>query len=309
MDRIDALRLFLDVAEKGSFSGVARQRALATSTVALAVSQLEQELGARLIVRSTRRLVFTHEGASLLADARRIVAEWDVAVGSLRENGTLAGPIRLTATNDFGRTRLRPLLDAFQRQHPAVHMTLILSDDTVDLIEERFDLALRSGPLPDSRLRARLLIRGQRLVCAAPGYWARTGKPTHPRDLAHHNCLILARPGAPLSAWPFRDGGKHFVVKVSGDRQVSDGDVLREWACQGLGAILKNEWDIQHELQTGRLETALDSYNAGDIDLYGVQPAGPANRRVTALVEFLAEALASPSPRSSFPGSPTMAVS
>ena len=85
--------------------------------------------------------------------------------------------------------------------------------------------------------------------------------------------------------------------------------MLREWACQGLGAILKNEWDIQDELQTGRLETALDSYNAGDIDLYGVQPAGPANRRVTALVEFLAAALASPSPRSSFPGSPTMAVS
>lgn len=294
MDRIDALRLLLDVADAGSFSAVARQRSIATSTVALAVSQLEEELGARLLVRSTRRLHFTHEGEGLLADGRRIVSEWDAVMQGLREDGPLAGPIRITATNDFGRTQLRPLLDAFQRRYPDVHITLVLNDRPLDLIEERIHLALRTGPLPDSSLRARLLVRGKRLVCASPSYWARAGKPAHPDDLARHNCLILARPGAPLAAWPFLEGDKHFTIKVNGDRQASDGGVLREWALDDVGVVLKNHWDICREIEAGRLETVLDEYASGQIDLYAVQPNGPPSRRVAALVTFLAEALGDP---------------
>lgn len=290
MDRIDALRFLLDVAELGSFSGVARQRLVATSTVALAVTQLENEFGARLVARSTRRLVFTHEGETLLADARRIVSEWDAALGGLRENGVLTGPIRVTATNDFGRSQLRPHLDAFQALHPEVGVSLHLTDSVVDLIDERFDLALRAGPLPDSTLRARLLIRGDRRVCASPSYWSRHGRPTHPDDLAAHNCLVLARPGAPLAIWPFRDGAKPISVKVSGDRQANDGGVVRDWAVQGVGVCIKNHWDIRHELEAGLLETALDAYVAGPINLFAVYPDAP-SRRVLALIDFLADAL------------------
>ncbi|QBE64912.1 LysR family transcriptional regulator [Pseudoduganella lutea] len=294
MDRIDALRLFVDVAEAGSFSAVARQRTIATSTVTLAVGQLEQETGARLMVRSTRRLVLTFEGETLLADARRIVAEWDAALGSLRQDGPLAGPIRVSATNDFGRIRLRPLLDAFQERHPGIHMTLLLSDIAVDLVDERIDLALRSGPLPDSGLRARLLLRGGRLACASPAYWARAGKPAHPDELAGHNCLVLARPGAPIAAWSFQEGTRRFTVKVSGDRQASDGDVVREWALAGLGITFKNAWDVHNDIAAGRLETALDEFRVDGIDLYAVQPGGLPHRRVAALVDFLAEALNRP---------------
>ncbi|WP_375460245.1 LysR substrate-binding domain-containing protein [uncultured Enterovirga sp.] len=290
MDRIDALRLYLDVADAGSFSKVARQRVIATSTVALAVSQLEQELGARFIIRSTRKLVFTHEGERLLEDARRIVSDWDAAVTGLREDGPLTGPIRVSVTNDFGRRFLRPLLDAFQDDQPGIHVTLLLSDATLDLVEERIDLALRNGPLPDSTLRARLLIRGPRLVCASPGYWARHGKPKRPEDLAHHNCVILARPGAPLTAWPFRADDKPFTVKVRGDRQASDGDLMREWALAGRGVVIKNLWEIRADLEAGTLETALDEYVAGQVDLYAVTP-GPPSRRSAALVNFLAERL------------------
>lgn len=291
MDRIDALRLLLDVSETGSFSSVARQRAIATSTVALAVSQLEQEFGARLLTRSTRKLTFTHEGEALLGDARRIVAEWDAALSSLRDDGPLSGPIRVTATNDFGRNHLRPLLDAFQTRHPGIRISLKLSDNTVDLIDEHLDLAIRSGPLPDSNLRARLLIRGARLVCASPRYWERAGRPEHPRDLEGHNCMILARPGAPLSTWPFREAGKLFNVKATGDREASDGDILRQWALEGVGVILKNEWDIWEDTWAGRLETVLDEFVSGQVDLYAVQPDGPPSRRLAALVEFLAEEL------------------
>ncbi len=291
MDRIDALRLYLDVAEAGSFSRVARQRVIATSTVGLAVSQLEAELGARLIVRSTRKLVLTDAGNALLADARRIVGDWDAALNGLREDGPLSGPIRVTATNDFGRRFLRPLLDVFQDRHPGVHITLLLSDTTQDLVEERIDLALRSGPLPNSSLRARLLIRGPRLVCASPAYWARRGKPARPEDLADHNCIVLARPGAPLAAWAFRDGDRSFTVKVAGDRQASDGDLMRHWALEGRGVVAKNVWDIREDLAAGALEAALEDFSAGPVDLYAVAPAGAPSRRVAALIEFLAETL------------------
>jgi DNA-binding transcriptional LysR family regulator len=294
MDRIDALRLFVEVVEAGSFSAVARQRTIATSTVTLAVGQLEQESGARLMARSTRRLVLTFEGEMLLADARRIVAEWDGALSGLRQDGPLAGPIRVAATNDFGRVQLRPLLDAFQQRHPGIHITLLLSDTTIDMVDERIDLALRSGPLPDSGLRARLLLRGKRLVCASPGYWARAGKPLHPDQLAEHNCLVLARPGAPLAAWSFQDGARLFSVKVRGDRQASNGDVVREWALAGLGVTFKNAWDVRQDLAAGRLETALDDYAADRIDLYAVQPGGLPSRRVAALVDFLDETLNDP---------------
>lgn len=288
MDRIDALRFFIDVAEMGSFSSVARQRTVATSTVALAVSQLEEEFGARLMTRSTRRLVFTHEGETLLTDARRVLSEWDAAKSGVKTDGPLSGPIRVTATNDFGRKHLRPLLDAFQDLHPEVNLTLLLSDNAVDVLQDHIDLALRSGPLPSSSLRARLLLRGDRLVCASPAYWRKAGKPQHPQDLIGHNCIVLARPGAPLSPWPFVQDGKAFNVKVSGDRQVSDGDILREWALEGRGVVLKNHWDIRQNIRDGELETVLDDYVSGRIDLYAVQPPGSPSRRVSALVDFIA---------------------
>jgi DNA-binding transcriptional LysR family regulator len=156
--------------------------------------------------------------------------------------------------------------------------------------------SIRSGPLPDSSLRARLLIRGARLVCASPGYWEQAGRPTHPRDLENHNCMIVARPGAPLSTWPFREADNLFSVKARGDRQASDGDVVRQWALEGLGVIFKNEWDIREDIEAGRLETVLNDFVAGPVDLYAVHPDGPPSRRLAALVEFLAAALRKQSP-------------
>jgi len=292
VDRIDALRLLLDVASARSFSGVARQRNVATSTVTLAIDGLEQEFGVALLTRSTRRLALTHEGEQLVADARRLVGEWDGLLAGLQQDGPLAGPIRIGATNDFGRNRLRPLLDAFQARHPGVYITLLLSDSVTDLIHDNIDLALRSGPLADSALHARLLVRGDRLVCAAPQYWDRAGRPLHPDQLTGHNCLVLARPDAPLAVWSFQEAGKAFGVKVRGDRQASDGELLRNWAIEGLGVTFKNGWDVQADLAAGRLERVLDEFSSGPVDLYAVYPASPPSRRVAALVDYLAAALA-----------------
>jgi DNA-binding transcriptional LysR family regulator len=214
-------------------------------------------------------------------------------VSALREDGPLAGPIRVTATNDFGRLQLRPLLDSFQALHPGLHMSLVLSDSTVDLIEDHIDLALRNGPLVDSNMHARLLVSGERVVCASPAYWAKAGEPQHPNELTTHNCLILARPGAPLASWPFlsTSDNKSFSVKVSGDRQASDGGVLREWAVDGQGVIIKNRWDIRQELISGTLQTTLDDYAAEQVNLYAVYAGSPPSRRVATLIDYLVEAL------------------
>lgn len=292
MDKLDALRLLVDIAEAGSFAAAARRRAISTSSATLAIQNLESALGARLITRSTRKLVFTHEGERVLAGARGMLELWQAALTDIAQDELLRGPIRLAASNDFGRHSLRPLLDRFMARHPAVKVTLLLSDALENLLEQQIDVAIRSGPLPDSRLKARLLLRGRHLVCASPAYWRERGKPAHPAELAAHNCLVLARPGAPIAVWPFLAGGKRLSVRVDGDRAASDGDVLREWAAQGHGVILKNEWDMRAEIADGRLETALEDFVAERIDLYAVYPKDAPSRRAVALVDHLAQSLA-----------------
>ncbi|MDH1265201.1 LysR family transcriptional regulator [Pseudomonas sp. GD03944] len=289
MDTLDALRLFVSIADAGNLSAAARQQSVATSTVTLALQQLEEHAATRLINRSTRKLSFTHEGERFLADARRLLADWDDSVEGLRQGSQLKGPIRLTATSDFGRLKLVPLLDRFMALHPEIQVTLHLSDGVIDMIEHNLDLALRNGPLADSTLRSRLLVRSQRIICAAPGYWQRHGKPTHPEHLAGHNCLILHRPGVPFSTWPFEIDGKPVAVRVSGNRVANDGGVLRQWAMQGHGVMIKNRWEIRRELDDGTLETALDDFVPRHVDLFAVTPRRAPSRRVAALIDFLAE--------------------
>lgn len=289
MDRIDALRLYVDVTKQGSFSKVARSLSIATSTVTLAVTQLEQELGVSLIVRSTRQLGLTHEGEMLKLEAQRLVDQWDNTLKNINSPAEIISPLKITASNDFGHIHLRKLLDEFQVRHANTKISLILSDNPLDLIGENIDVALRSGPLPDSNLKAKMLLKGKRLVCASPAYWREKTKPSHPSDLQKHNCLILARPGAPLSSWPFNDGDKSFSVKVSGDREATSGEIIREWALEGYGVAIKNYWDIKKFIDAGLLETVLDDYNSGDVNLFAVFPASGKNKRVGLLVDFLVE--------------------
>jgi DNA-binding transcriptional LysR family regulator len=163
MDTLEALRLYVAIAETGSFSAAARQVSVSTSTVTVALQQLEEQARVSLITRSTRRLSFTFEGRRFLADARKLLADWDASIAGVQD-GPLRGPIRMTATQDFGRTEVAPLIDRFLDLHPAVQIALHLSDGVVDLVEQDIDLALRNGPLADSALKARLMLRGRRVV-------------------------------------------------------------------------------------------------------------------------------------------------
>jgi DNA-binding transcriptional LysR family regulator len=289
MDQFSLLRLFVAVADLGSLSAVARAQGLSPSTVTLGLQRLEERVGARLVTRTTRRLSLTPEGERFLANCRRILADLDEAMDEVSDRGPLRGEIRVTATNDLGRNTLAPLVHEFMEANPGVQVLLMLSDAVVDLVEDSYDLALRMGQLPDSGLTARLLMRGARRVCASPAYWRHHGRPEHPRDLMRHNCIVLARPGAPQGSWQFQEGGHTFGVRVRGDRTANDGGTLRGWAIAGAGVVLKFDLDIAQDLAAGRLESVLDDFSLGVVNLHAVHPAGRhPSRRVAALIDFLA---------------------
>lgn len=294
MDTFDLIRLFVDIAEANSLSAVARCRDVAPSTVTLGLQQLEEKVGARLLARTTRNQSLTPEGERFLVDCRRILGCLDDAMSAVGDNGPLRGDIRVTCTHDFGRVRLLPLINDFMHLHPDVQVAVTFSDAVTDLIEERFDLGIRMGALPDSQLAARLLIRSNRVVVASPEYWKRFGKPEHPRDLVNHNCLILARPGCPWTHWHFVEDGKEFTVHVRGDRSIDDGGAIRAWAVAGAGVVMKMHFNVAEDIRAGRLETALDDYTGKEINLYAVRPSGRrAPRRVQALIDFLVDKLRS----------------
>ncbi|MEG6509511.1 LysR family transcriptional regulator [Methyloligella sp. 2.7D] len=294
MDDPKLMRLFMAIADRGSLSGVARAWGMAPSTVTHGLKQLEDRLGTQLVLRTTRQLSLTPEGERFLGDCRRILADLDEVMTGFSEQGPLAGEIRITATNDLGRLRIAPLIDRFMEAHPDLRIQLFLSDTVVDLVDAGFDVGIRTGPLRDSDLKARLLLRGSKRVCAAPGYWRRRGKPSHPRELTSHNCLVLSSPGDSQAFWSFRDGANRFRVRVAGDRTVNDGQAVKDWAIAGAGVAMKSVFDVADDIAAGRLETALESYTAEPTNLYAVfPPRGRESRRVRALLDYLGEQLAS----------------
>lgn len=289
MDLLTHIRTFIDIADYGSLAAAARARSLVPSAVTATLRRLEAHLGTQLILRSTRNLTFTPEGTLFLEQCRRIVRDLDDVCDQISDKGPLRGTIRISALNDFGRSRLATLIDIFLMQHPGVRFDLTLDDKVVDLIEGGYDLGIRTGPLPDSRLKARLILRGGRSVCASPDYWRRWGKPARPEELTQHNCLVLSRMGNPQTVWRFQEGTETLSVAVSGDRMTDDGGLLRLWAISGAGIVLKSDYDVIADLDAGRLETALDEFKQDDTNLYVVHAAGQyLSRRARAFIDHLA---------------------
>lgn len=290
MDTLEALSILVSIDEAGSLSGAARQQSMAASTVTLALRQLEASVGVRLITRSTRRLSFTYEGQRFLADARKLLAGWDASLDGVRD-GALTGPIRFSATQDFGAKVIVPLINKFLELHPGIQFDLKLSDGTMDLAQNDLDFALRNGPLSDSSLKARLLISGRRVICASPAYWAAHGKPVVPQDLAGHNCMVVSRLGNAYSTWPFVMNGKRCKIKVSGNRMANNSSVLLNWAMDGHGVVVRTAWNIRDELESGALVPVLDEFLPIHANLYAVRPEGIPSRRVAAFIDFLAQGL------------------
>lgn len=293
MDRLDAMHLFVRVAELGSFSAVAQQLGVARSVVTRQVAALEAHLGIKLMVRSTRRLALTSAGTSYLGKCRVILnlveaAEIDVA----EERQIPRGNIRISLPLSFGLKRLASLLLDFSQRYPEVSLDMDYTDRRVNLIDEGFDLAIRiTYRLADSDV-ARKIGTCRMLAVASPNYLALHGQPQHPSELIHHECLGYTA-GANHQAWSFIVNGQLENFPIRSRINATNGDVLTEAAAQGLGITYQPDFITDSFVAAGRLQEILDEFPIPELGIYAMLPS---NRhipyRVRALMDFLGEGLA-----------------
>jgi DNA-binding transcriptional LysR family regulator len=295
MDRLDAMQLFLRVAEQGSFSAVAQQLGVARSVVTRQVAALEAHLGVKLMVRSTRRLALTAAGAAYLEKCRVILnlvetAETDVA----EERRTLRGRIRLSLPLSFGLKRLAPLLLDFATQHPEVALDMDYSDRRVRLIEEGIDLAVRISRRLEAGDVARRIGAGRMAVVAAPDYLARHGEPRHPAELIDHQCLGYTA-GPAGQSWEFLVDGRMESFPVRSRIHANNGDVLIEATARGLGLSYQPDFIAGDFVADGRVREILTQFPLPELGIYAILPSNRhVPQRVRALMDYLAAELAAP---------------
>jgi DNA-binding transcriptional LysR family regulator len=287
----DDLALFLRVTALGSFASAAEGTAMTASGVSKAISRMEDRLGVTLLQRSTRRLAVTSEGETLLAGApavldalERLEAETTAARGRPR------GRVRVSAGSAFAQYRVIPGLAAFRVRFPEIDIDLQVTDRRVDLVAERIDVAIRTGPLLDSSLVARKLRSARRLIVASPAYLARRGTPAKPADLASHDCLTLSGHDG-LARWPFRIAARTDTVTVHGAMTADSAEALRTMAIAGLGLVRLADFLLQDAVDDGRLVVLLtDSHADEPLPVAALTPPGRARLpRVRAFLDFVAE--------------------
>lgn len=271
MDRLKQIEAFVAVATRGSLSAAAREAGVTPAMIGRRIDALEQRLGVKLLLRTTRRLTITFEGQAFLEDCQRLLtdlsnAETAVALGS----GKAGGHLKISAPAGFGRQHVAPLVRDFMAQNPEVTVNLDLSDRIVDLLNENLDCAIRIGELTDSSLVSVRLGEMRRLVVASPAYLVSRGIPYTPHDLAHHDCLSLSQ----QRGWVFRDpaSGQIETWKVGGSFECNDGAVLHEWALAGRGLAWRSLWEVGRDLAEGRLASVLDAWQAPPMGIYAVFP-------------------------------------
>jgi len=292
MDRLDAMRLFVRVAELGSFSAVAQQLDVARSVVTRQVAGLESHLGVKLMARSTRRLSLTAAGAAYLEKCRVILNLVEAAESELTdENQAPRGHLRVSVPLSFGLKRVAPLLLDFARRYPEVTLDMDYSDRQVKLIEEGIDLSLRiTRQLAGSDVARR--IGSIRLYAvAAPDYLARHGRPRHPAELIHHECLGYSA-GGNVQQWQFFIDGQLQTFPVRSRIQANNGDVLVEAAARGMGITLQPDFIVEQALAAGRIEAVLEDFRQPELGIHALLPGNRhVPHRVRVLMDFLGTAL------------------
>lgn len=277
MDKLKQLESFVSVATKGSLTAAAKAEGVAPAIMGRRLDALEERLGVKLLVRTTRRITLTHEGSAFLEDCQRLLADLANAEASVSAGGVKAsGHLRVTAPAGFGRRHVAPLVPRFRELHADVTVSLNLSDRVVDLAGEGYDCAVRVGDFPDSSLVSVRLADNRRLCVATPDYLRRRGTPAHPNDLVHHDCLTLSSEASQTRGWAFRlskdDAIEILHVKPSGPMDCSDGQVLHDWCLQGLGIAWRSTWEVEQEIAQGRLVEVLGDYSAPPNGIYAVFP-------------------------------------
>ncbi|VVD92799.1 LysR family transcriptional regulator [Pandoraea soli] len=290
VNRSGDMEVFSRVVELGGFSSAARALHMTPSAVSKLIARLEARLGARLFNRSTRRLQLTPEGTAFHERALRVLADIEAAEREAAAGAVPRGLLRVNSSVPIGSHYLLPVIPAFLAQYPEIRLDLTLTDTVVDLLEQRADVAVRAGPLRDSRLVARQLGESRMHVVASPDYLARNGPLRTPADLIHHNVMAFNF-DRQVQGWPFLDGAGGITrYPTIGNMVVSDGEIMRKLAVQGLGLARHSRYHIDDDLRAGRLVSVLDDYNPGDLEpvhaVY-VGQGGHLPARVRAFLDFL----------------------
>jgi len=298
VDRLSAMEALVRVTETGSFSGAARQLHIGQPAVSKAIAQIEERLGVRLLLRTSRGLTLTEAGQNYYEHSKRVIAEAEEADLAARgAAATLSGRLRLCAAVTFARLHVIPHLPAFLSQHPALDVDVVLDDRNIDLVEEGIDVALRMGALADSALTARKIGHSQRLVLGTPSYFAKHGEPESPIDLSNHQAVIYDRGGGG-AAWTFRQGVTEIAVTLKGRVRVTAAEGVREAVLFELGLTVGSEWMFAPELASGVVRAVLEDWSLPAVDLWAVFPTGrQASLKAGAFAAFIEERLAWPSSR------------
>jgi len=290
---IDNLRLFLLIVKKGGLAAAGREFGLSPARVSERLSDLETHYNARLLNRTTRSVSLTDEGNELVKSANHILAEMDELESRIKHGRQkISGTIHLTATNDFGKNIVAPLLDAFVEEHKEINIHFTLDDGYVDMVSNGIDLAFRVGELSDTSVSFTTLAINRRIICASPEYLQKHGEPKHPSDLANHNCLIIKFGNTIDRHWKFMVDGKEKTYAVSGNRTVNNGELVAEWCRAGHGIALKSLWDVDKDIEAGRLIHILKDFHMPYRPLQLVYPRGATDSlRIKLLVDHLSEGL------------------
>jgi DNA-binding transcriptional LysR family regulator len=273
MDKLKQIESFAAVAAKGSLTAAANAEGVAPAVIGRRIDALEERLGVKLMLRTTRRITLTHEGSAFLDDCQRLLTDLANAEASVSAGGVKAsGYLRITAPAGFGRRHVAPMVPRYLAEHPDVRISLNLSDRVVDIVNEGFDCALRVGDLPDSSLVSVRLADNRRRCVAAPAYLKRAGTPRSPADLQRHECLTLSSDASQTRGWAFSIDGAVTHLRPSGRLDCSDGQVLHDWCVQGMGIAWRSTWEVDADIAAGRLVGLLDEFAAPPSGIYALFP-------------------------------------
>jgi DNA-binding transcriptional LysR family regulator len=272
MDKFKAMSVFVRIVDAGSLTGAAERLGISLTAVVRSLAGLEQELGVRLLNRTTRRIALTDEGREYFERCRRLLADLEEAENALTDRRlTPSGRLAITAPVMFGRLHVAPVVTDFLAAYPEMRAELLLLDRVIDLLEEGIDLAIRIAPLPDSSLVGIPLGATGRIVCASPDYLARRGTPLHPRDLADHRVIRFTA----LSEgheWTFARGSETLRVAITDVLAANQVDVARDACRQGLGCGRFLGYQVRDLLADGQLVRVLSDWEPPAIEVSLVYP-------------------------------------
>ena len=297
MDKLKQLESFVSVATRGSLTAAANAEGVAPAIMGRRLDGLEERLGVKLLLRTTRRITLTHEGSAFLEDFQRLLSDLANAEASVSAGGIKAsGHLRITAPAGFGRRHVAPLIPKFRELHSEVTISLNLSDRVVDIAGEGFDCAVRVGDMPDSSLVSVRMADNRRLCVATPAYLKRHGTPQTPADLSRFHCLTLSSDASQTRGWAFKhDGGEVAYLKPAGPLDCSDGQVLHDWCLAGYGIAWRSTWEVESEITAGQLVAVLEDFAAPPNGIYAVFPQRKhLPLRVRLWIDFLKECYGSP---------------